>query len=556
MGYEMKRLANRTSNRALARCTRAFLVVTIVCCLSLLGTSAAAASMATATIQDLLKRANAPDIDFKSLDIATLRLFYARHNFEPAWTGNATAEAEGRVVVSALQDAQVEGLDPFDYHVGVSMFRASPTTPMEQAEHDLILTDGVLRYARELRTGRAQLRDLDGDVDLPKQTLDATTALDAALRRGNLTEFLAGLEPPQPEYARLKNALARYRWIAADGGWRELPPTMSIDVDEDSDSGAALRERLAFEDDQLAHSNLDDALKRFQLHHDLDDDGRVGPRTLAALNVPVSDRVMQIEANMERWRWLPGNLEPERIEINVPEGQLNVVANGASVLASRVIVGKRASPTPILRTIATAVTINPPWNVPAKIASGEILAKLRRSADYLQSENMVLVDGPPGDPYGRSIDWRNIKSFPYRVRQLPGPKNALGQIKLELPNRFDVYLHDTPAKAAFDLDERNLSHGCVRVQQILGVASYALSGDANALVDKLTRAISSGTTQRLALSRPLPIYFLYWTTFVDSDGTVEFHPDIYGRDDRLIAALRARGAGQSFTLNDVQCAKA
>jgi murein L,D-transpeptidase YcbB/YkuD len=461
-------------------------------------------------------------------------------------------------MIAILEHADEEGLEPLDYHAGASLFRSIPSTNVEQAERDILLTDGALRYARELRNGRADLRTLDRDVDLPDQPFSEATALDSGLKSESLTGFLANLAPQQLEYGRLKAALSRYRRIAADGGWQRLPPTTSVDIDEASASGAALRERLAIEDiaNEAAGGDLVAAVKRFQMQNGLDADGRVGQHTLETLNIPASERVLEIEANMERWRWLPRSLEPVRIEINVPDGQLNVLTNDQNALTSRVVVGRVRAPTPILRAVAKSVTVNPPWNVPKDIARREIFARLRKDPNYLQSENMILVNGPPGDPHGLGIDWSDMKDFPYAVRQLPGPKNALGQIKLELPNRFDVYLHDTPAKSAFDLNERNLSHGCVRVQQIMPLASYALAGDVSAMVAQLGAAIASGTTQHFPMSRPLPVYFLYWTTFVNNDGTVEFRPDIYGRDQRLIAALEGRAAGQRVTLNSGQCQKA
>ncbi len=206
------------------------------------------------------------------------------------------------------------------------------------------------------------------------------------------------------------------------------------------------------------------------------------------------------------------------------------------------IVGRPGNPTPLLRAEGAGVTINPPWTVPQSIAAKEILPKLKRNHAYLVSQDMVLLNGPPGDPQGLHINWRVIRAgtFPYRIRQAPGPRNPLGQIKLELPNRFDVYLHDTPGKAAFARPVRALSHGCVRVQQILPLASYALNADLDA-VEKIRQAINNGATAYIPLHKKLPIYFLYWTAIPDAQGKVQYLPDIYGRDQRLIAAMHAPG---------------
>lgn len=270
-----------------------------------------------------------------------------------------------------------------------------------------------------------------------------------------------------------------------------------------------------------------------------------------AHDIAAADR---IAANMERWRWLPSTLEPDRIVINAADAQLQLWLGGKMVLASRVIVGRPQSRTPILRAEGAGITVNPPWTVPQSIAVKEILPKLKANRAYLAEHDMILLDGPAGDPHGLHMNWRAVRAgtFPYQIRQYPGPRNPLGRVKIELPNRFDVYLHDTPGKAAFAKANRALSHGCVRVEQILPLASYALSGDLET-VEKITQAIDAGETQYLPLSRRLPVYFLYWTAFAGPDGAVRVRPDIYGRDRRLIAAMRTRPL--QIAANFAACAK-
>jgi murein L,D-transpeptidase YcbB/YkuD len=211
------------------------------------------------------------------------------------------------------------------------------------------------------------------------------------------------------------------------------------------------------------------------------------------------------------------------------------------MLTSRVIVGRPSNRTPILRAEGAGITINPPWTVPRSIAAKEILPKLKRNHAWLASHDMVLLDGPAGDPQGLKINWRAIPAgtFPYQIRQYPGPHNPLGQIKLELPNRFDVYLHDTPDKALFQRSNRHLSHGCVRVEQILPLASYALAADLSA-VQRITEAIQVGQTTYMPLRKKLPVYFLYWTAAIGSGKELKYSPDVYGRDRRLIAAMRTK----------------
>ena len=287
---------------------------------------------------------------------------------------------------------------------------------------------------------------------------------------------------------------------------------------------------------------LDQALSKDRLTEMLESLAPRHPEYLAlkAALPDSGDKSDIVAANMERWRWLPPALEPNRITVNAADSQLELWLDGKPVLTSRVIVGKPSNPTPILRAEGAGLTVNPPWTVPRSIAVKEILPKLKRNRGWLASHDMVLLDGPPGDPQGLHINWRAIPAgtFPYQIRQYPGPRNPLGQIKLELPNRFDVYLHDTSDRIAFGRSERHLSHGCVRVEQILPLASYALAADLSAM-QKITDAIARNETTFIPLQKRLPVYFLYWTAVAAPEGGLKYHSDIYGRDRRMIAAMRA-----------------
>jgi len=215
-------------------------------------------------------------------------------------------------------------------------------------------------------------------------------------------------------------------------------------------------------------------------------------------------------------------------------------------LSSRVVVGRKASPTPITRSTIMAVVANPPWNIPGYIAARDLLPHLRRDANYLASRHMVVMNGPSGDPTGRTIDWKSVvpAEFPYEIRQLPGPATALGAVMLDSPNDFDVYLHDTPNKTVFASGQREISNGCIRVQQIFPLASLALTDDPDAGMEELSQATKTQKTQRLELDDPLPVYFLYWTAVVGPDGEVGFRPDRNGRDGPLIAAMAKRESGE------------
>lgn len=238
-------------------------------------------------------------------------------------------------------------------------------------------------------------------------------------------------------------------------------------------------------------------------------------RALAAKGGEASARVEQIAANMERWRWMPRTFERRYVRVNVPDQTVDFVHDGKVVLSSKAIIGHKNSATPIIRTTIKSVVANPYWDVPGDIANASILPRLRKNPNYLATRNMIIVRG--------------------QIRQLA--PSALGYVMLDSPNDFDVYLHDTPGKALFEQDNRERSHGCVRVQQILPLAALVLADDKEAGMDRLKKTIASGRTQNLALDQPMPLYMVYWTAVAREDGAVDFRPDRYNRDKPLIAAL-------------------
>jgi murein L,D-transpeptidase YcbB/YkuD len=343
----------------------------------------------------------------------SVRGFYERRSFRPIWIADP---AQAERVKQALRSAAEHGMNPSDYAVTAPRPQAGSA---EQAAYELQLTDGLLRFASDLRRGRVTPAQAHRDAQLPSDSFDPVTALHDALSGAGLAQFLAELPPPQKEYAALKQALARYRALVAKGGLPTVPAWAGLAL---GDAGhETLRRRLAFEEQDgpsLRAGELGAALRRFQLRNGLEPDGRLGPKTLAMLNMTAEQRVDQIVANMERWRWMPRQPEKRRIVVNVADASLMALERDEILLASRVIVGTSATPTPIFHAVVTAVTVNPSWTVPHSIARNEILPHLKRDHGYLQKHDMVLLDGPPGDPQGRGIDWKRLPagSFPYRIR--------------------------------------------------------------------------------------------------------------------------------------------
>ena len=287
---------------------------------------------------------------------------------------------------------------------------------------------------------------------------------------------------------------------------------------------------------------LAQAVRQFQARHGLAADGIVGEATVRAMNVPASGRIWQIALNLERWRWLPRDLGPRYVTVNAADATLRVVEDDRTVLASRVVVGDLQHPTPVVQARLDAVVLNPKWNLPNSIAAREILPRLRENRRYLAENDIVIVERRESDPFGLAVDWSTVSAgaFPFRLQQQPGPENPLGRIKFDIPNRFDVYLHDTPTRALFARSVRTASHGCIRVERVDELAVLVLAdGTGRWSRERLAEAIAGGGSPRIPVARPLPVYILYWTAFVGADGLVQFRDDVYGRDGRLAAALAA-----------------
>jgi len=431
-----------------------------------------------------------------------------------------------------------------------SWSKRQPKPGHDAAGFDAALTAALLHYASDLRNGREKPREVYRDVNLPPPDFDPAAALSAALKQDGLADFIGDLAPVHPGYRYLVQALARYRAIAAQGGWPEVPGGKAFAFDGSDKRLAILARRLAFEDSVLAADPtpapeaIHDALLRFERRNGLPRDDKAGEDVLKMLNTPAEYRVQQIIANMERWRWMPRVLETRYVEVDVPDQSVSYIDSGSALIYSHAVIGMPSTPTPILRTTVQAVIANPLWHVPDDIAARKLLPHLRHEADYLLARNMVLAGGPANDPHGTKIDWRHVRAttLRYQIEQSPGPDNVLGTILFEMPNDFDVYLHDTPEKNLFTLDTRERSNGCVRVEKIAGLASLALTDGKDDADNDLADAVASGATQRIALDNPLAVYMLYWTAIAEPDGTVHFRPDRYGRDRRLIEKLQA-GAG-------------
>jgi murein L,D-transpeptidase YcbB/YkuD len=414
------------------------------------------------------------------------------------------------------------------------------------------MTAAFFRYASDLSTGRVHPDEIRNDWHTNPPELDPLTKLDEALEGGNLTELLEALPPPHAGYARLREALRGLRQVEAAGGWPAIPAGGRLGPGSRGRRVALLRQRLAEpagEEDSVARAkagaeeSFDQALvaavRRFQERHGIEPDGKVGAITLAELNVPVEQRIRQVELNLERWRWIPRRLGDPHVFVNIPGFDLALVRGGVSAWHTRIVVGKAFTPTPVFSDRIVAVVVNPPWNVPESIALGEYLPELRKDPKAFARRGLRLLEGPGEDARDvdpATVDWRALDKghFPYQLRQDPGPNNALGRLKFHLTNEFHIYLHDTPTPGLFGQSGRDLSHGCIRVDRPLELAKQLLSDSSQ---DLLRQDLDQKEERHLSVKPPVPIHILYLTAWVDDGGVLRFSPDVYEFDGPQRTAL-------------------
>jgi L,D-transpeptidase YcbB len=449
----------------------------------------------------------------------------------PGWAAALPPEAETQIVSHHLErGGQLPGwvrspgiLATLSDEAEAHGLKQSAVPAANGTSSEVLTLAAALRLARMLAHGAIAPSSVQRDWTIPIPTFAPEEALHALLSLDDPLSWLRSLAPRNLAYRRLQLALSRYRAIAKSGGWPSLPSGPTLQLGMSGERVPKLRERLKIEgdlasvasDDSLFDAATEEAVRGFQTRHGLVADGRVGRNTRAALNVDVEVRYRQIAANMERWRGLPRSLPPQQVIINAAAARLELFEQDSAALQLRTIVGKPRTPTPVLSATITAVLFNPAWDIPSKIAKNELRSLARRDPTYFEREGIVAVGS--GE----------------RLRQLPGPKNALGRIKFEMPNPLDVYVHDTSDKELFQRQNRFFSHGCIRVEHPQLLALRVLRSWTTEAIDEAT---SSAVTQRVAVDR-VAVLVAYFTAIAGPDGSVEFLEDTYRRDSLLIDAL-------------------
>lgn len=488
-----------------------------------------------------------------SRDRCLAKIYHATGD-KPLWVDDNGPTKAAAVAFNALLAAESEGLVPSDYKTGeIGRIWSSKSIP-DLALLDTLLTYNLLLYAHDVSYGQLESHATNPKIffDTGRQDFDPLAAARAIFTAPDLAAHLANLPPAHQHYKALREALKTYRKLAADGGWKTVPAGPSVRPGENDPRVPAIRTRLHITGDleKIADSgqDYDKALKkavmRFQRRYGLEADGVVGAQTIAAMNIPVNHLVRQIVVNMTRWRWQAHNLGEKYVLVNIAGYNLKAVEHDTIILDLPVIVGELENQTPIFSDRIQYLDFNPYWTITRTIASKEELPRLRENPRYLIDRKVRLFSS--WDPDAVEIDstrvnWNSISSAQmarYKLRQDPGPLNALGRVKFVFPNRYAIYMHDTPKRDLFSQSRRNFSHGCIRVSDPLALAAFVLGEEkAGWTAEKIQEAIDTGKRKVVQLTVPLSVHLTYQTSWVDKEGTIHFNRDIYGRDTELSLAL-------------------
>lgn len=473
---------------------------------------------------------------------------YAGRRFRPVWL-----ETERRrELLELVRASAAEGLRPADYHLSYLERYADDSgaaaDPGGKADRDLILTDALARLAHHLLYGKVDPFLLDPHWNFHPDTEegDPVATLRAALAADSLEQFFDRTPQRGALYRQLVAALARYRGIAADGGWQAIPPGRALKPGMHDPRIAVVRSRLGAEfalpvasDPWRYDDAVESAVIDFQRHYGLEPDGFVGERTLAAMNVPVGARIDQIRVNLDRARWVLERPESEYVVVNIAGFRTFLMRGDDIRWETRAVVGRPYRRTPVFRSRIVYLVFNPTWTVPPVVLENDIIpeAIADPAAVTRRGLRVVAADGESIPP--KAVDWARYRrgGFPYQLVHPPGDGNALGRVKFILPNPYDVYLHDTPGRALFGNAERSFSSGCIRLEGPLELATLLLEEDPEWDRRQIDTVVASGVTRTVFLPQPVPVMILYWTAGVGRNGQFGFFPDVYDRDAAVLRAL-------------------
>jgi L,D-transpeptidase YcbB len=505
-----------------------------------------------------------------------LRRFYSERLFLPAWTDGAALPEIAYEMRYEIQQVQFDGLNPNDYHLQAinQLFNRFESARRGQGEFsmvdfanlDVLLTDAYIIISSHLYLGKINPESLKSEWNIQRSApeLMIDERLNQALQNQSIRKSFEELYPSFLVYKKMRDAL---RFLYEDekrfqsnplAQWKTLKIDKSIKLGDSHSQMDEIRARLRFwkyldddqpEDHKIYDSLMQPAIIKLQKRHGMEPDGVIGQGTIHALNQKPTDLIATARINMERFRWLPENVkDQEVILVNTANFQLDFIAKKDTLLSSRVIVGKNYHSTPQFSAEMSYLVFSPTWTIPNSITRNEIIPAVKKNPDYLRSKNMKVLTANGQEVNAASIDWQKVnpRNFPYIIRQEPGEQNALGLVKFMFPNKYSVYIHDTPARSLFAREDRALSHGCIRLQKPFEFAKILLQQDPTWTDEKIRESMKLSKERIVNLDRKIPVVILYLTFWTDSSGNEYFRRDIYNRDQEIFTALnqpRGRKSG-------------
>ena len=475
--------------------------------------------------------------------------FYIGRNFEPFWV---KSERRLENLVSSISEAKVHGLPSSRYPLEQLRQSIFENDLSQKAKLELMATETFLLFAQDISGGILNPNKIDNNINVIPERKDAKVLLASLTNDVNINLFFRSLFPSSSEYKSLLNELKKLRETSLNGSWGDLVPTDAVlAVGMTHDNVPFLRKRLykmgypVYE----THSRhfdeqLNDSVKRFQEYHGLNPDGVFGKRSIEAVNVPPKTRLMQVLVNLERMRWNNHDRGPEYVLVNQPNFQAYFKSENEKVWESRVVIGLPSNQTAEFNDTMTHMVVNPTWHVPKSIAVDEYLPLIQSDPNFLNDNEMVLmVRGTDTIIDSNLIDMQAFTpdNFPFLIKQIPSNINALGLVKFMFPNKFSIYMHDTPMKDLFFKDERTFSHGCIRLQEPFQFAYTLLRKQEVDPESKFQEVLQKEEETYINLSRKIPVYITYRTAFFDDFGQVHYRADVYGRDALVYMALVEAG---------------
>ncbi len=482
-----------------------------------------------------------------------LQQFYQQGTFKPAWLNGLKLTDHALSLINDVCTASDNSLLPVSYQPN-KLYEALEHAALQPthenlAKLDLQLSRTFMLYADDHIAGRVDPEVLPYEVYLKRDDAPLAPMMAVALNKPAPKSFSNSMRPEHPHFVQLFDALEKYRTLAETGGWPIIKTNQTLKPGMSDNAVTTLRTRLYRSGDlsknrdstnSLFDEDVATALAHFQVRHGLEVDSLLGPATLMALNVPVEERVLQIERSIERWRWLPHDLGDRYVLVNIPAFKVFGYQNGRKALEMSVIVGSEFNnqETPVFSDKMEYVVFHPYWNVPQGIAAEEIAPKALDDPSYISRNNYEILDGDEiVTPDKKAL--KKLEEGEYRIRQKGGANNALGLVKFIFPNQHAIYLHDTPADNLFDHTRRDMSHGCIRLEDPAQFAAYVL-GSQGWSSSRIKTAMATDERTEVQLEEPIPVYLMYLTAYADDENNVFFFNDVYGFDRELREALVQR----------------